>query len=59
MDEKVKICFMTAFEMHLTEFNKVLPSLKVDGLITKPTRIVDLCSAVQKLLAITEYVDKK
>jgi two-component system, OmpR family, response regulator ChvI len=49
-DEKVKICLMTAFEMHLREFEKVLPSIKVDGLITKPVRISDLGSIVQRVL---------
>jgi hypothetical protein len=42
---------MTAFEMHLNEFKKVLPTIKVDYLITKPTRIANLCSTVQRLLA--------
>jgi len=49
-DEEIRICFMTAFEMHLTEFEKVLPSIKVDGLITKPIHMVDLCSTIQRLL---------
>jgi two-component system catabolic regulation response regulator CreB/two-component system response regulator ChvI len=49
-DEKIRICFMTAFEMHLTEFEKVLPSIKVDGLVTKPIHMVDLCSTIQRLL---------
>ena len=59
IDEKVKICFMTAFEINLTEFQKVLPSIKVDELITKPIHMVDLCSTVQRLLAIAERGDEK
>ncbi len=58
LDGKVKICFMTAFEMHLKEFETILPSIRVDGLITKPVRIVDLCSTVKRLLAIAEREDK-
>ena len=49
-DEKVKICFMTAFEMHLNEFEKVLPSTKVDGFIKKPIRLADLHSFVQNVV---------
>jgi two-component system, OmpR family, response regulator ChvI len=57
-DEKIRICFMTAFEMHLKEFEKVLPSIKVDGLLTKPIHIVDLCSTVQRLLNNSNSRDK-
>lgn len=49
-DEKVKIYFMTAFEINLAEFEKVLPSIKVDGFIKKPLRIADLCSLVQSVM---------
>jgi DNA-binding response OmpR family regulator len=49
-DDKVKIYFMTAFEIHLTEFEKVLPSIKVDGFIKKPLPIAGLCSFVQSVM---------
>ena len=50
IDEKVKICLMTAFEMHRREVEKVLPSIKVDALITKPVGISDLGSIIQRIL---------
>jgi DNA-binding response OmpR family regulator len=49
-DGKVKIYFMTAFEIHKTEFEKVLPSIKVDGFITKSVSIDDLCPFVQSVM---------
>ena len=32
----IKLAFITAFEINKSEFEKVLPSTKVDALITKP-----------------------
>jgi response regulator RpfG family c-di-GMP phosphodiesterase len=32
----IKIVFITAFEINKSEFEKVLPSTKVDAFITKP-----------------------
>jgi DNA-binding response OmpR family regulator len=58
-DEKIKIFFMTAFEIQLSEFEKVLPSTKVDGFIKKPIRIADLRSTVQKLVANSNDRDDK
>jgi DNA-binding response OmpR family regulator len=46
IDEKVKIFFMTAFEIHLSEFERVLPSIRIDGFIKKPLRLADLRSIV-------------
>jgi two-component system, OmpR family, response regulator ChvI len=50
-DDKVKICFLTAFEIQKTEFEKVLPSIKVNGFIAKPVHIGDLYSTVQEVLS--------
>lgn len=49
-DEKVKIYFMTAFEIYFTEFEKVLPSIKVDGFIKKPIDLGELSSLVQSIM---------
>ena len=35
----IKIAFITAFEINKSEFEKVLPSTKVDAFITKPVKI--------------------
>ncbi len=34
----IKIAFITAFEINKSEFEKVLPSTKVDAFITKPVK---------------------
>jgi DNA-binding NtrC family response regulator len=39
---EMKIILMTEFEMNKKEFEKVFPSVKVDDLIKKPFKIVDL-----------------
>lgn len=57
-DQKVKIYFMTAFEISKTEFEKVLPSIKVDGFITKPIAMTNLCSIVQRALGKSNSGDK-
>lgn len=49
LDQKIKIYFMTAFEINKEEFEKVLPSIKVDGFVLKPIRIAALCSTIEKV----------
>jgi len=34
----IKLAFITAFEINRSEFEKVLPSIKVDAFITKPVK---------------------
>ena len=36
--QDIKVAFITAFEMNKSEFEKVLPSTKVDAFITKPVK---------------------
>jgi two-component system catabolic regulation response regulator CreB/two-component system response regulator ChvI len=57
-DEKVKIYFMTAFEIYKTEFEKVLPSIKIDGFITKPLTMTNLCSIAQTAVGKSNSRDK-
>jgi len=52
-DSNVKICFLTAFEMHYNEFKKVFPTSDVKCLIRKPTTIEDLVSHIKSELNIT------
>ena len=42
LNPNVKVILMTAFEINEAEFNKVLPSLKVDGFIRKPFQLKQL-----------------
>ena len=48
----IKIAFVTAFEINKSEFEKVLPSTKVDAFITKP---VKLGIFVETIKAIMEH----
>jgi two-component system C4-dicarboxylate transport response regulator DctD len=53
MEPDVKVFFMTAFEIDDIEFNRVLPSIKIDEFIDKPVSIKNLVDAIAK------YVDRK
>lgn len=44
----MKIVFMTAFEINMNEFAKVLPSTKVDGFISKPFRANHLLETIKQ-----------
>ena len=45
----IKLAFITAFEINKSEFEKVLPSTKIDALIKKPTSITKLIDAVNAI----------
>lgn len=48
---KVKAVFMSAFEMYLTEMEKVLPSIKADAVIKKPIKMSQLTAVIHRLLS--------
>jgi len=48
----IKIAFITAFEINKSEFEKVLPSTKVDAFIAKP---VTLATFVETITGIMEH----
>lgn len=50
----VKIVLMTGFLIQMTEMAKVLPSIKVDGIIVKPITSTKLNELMQKHLFITQ-----
>jgi two-component system, OmpR family, response regulator ChvI len=45
-DEQIKICFMTAFEIHLNEFKKVMPSCDAKSFIAKPFSVKKLVDTI-------------
>jgi DNA-binding NtrC family response regulator len=45
---KVKVFFMTAFEINDLEFSRVLPDIKIDEFITKPVSLEKLNTLAQK-----------
>ena len=47
---ETKVIFMTALEADLIEFSKILPSIKIDGLISKPGRLENLANIIQKII---------
>ena len=47
---ETKIVFTTALETDLIELSKILPSIKIDGLILKPGRLENLANIIQKII---------
>lgn len=51
IDSKVKVAFMTAFDVYEGEFHKVLPSIDVKCFFKKPMRMNELVERVKQELA--------
>ena len=51
VDRKVKVCFITSFEMFYDEFRRVFPKIHVNCFIRKPITIAQLAKAIQDELA--------
>ena len=47
---QVKVVFMTALETDLLESSKLLPSIKIDGFISKPGSLEKLVSDIRKII---------
>ena len=45
---KTKVILMSSFIIHMGEFEKVLPSLKIDSFVKKPFKTADLVEAIKK-----------
>ncbi len=54
---ETKIFLMTAFEINDAEFKRLLPNVKIEGLLQKPISLAHLISTVSKYLP--SRVDKK
>jgi response regulator RpfG family c-di-GMP phosphodiesterase len=48
---ETKILLMSAFEINPNEFSKVLPSVKIDGFISKPASLKQITSVVKTHMA--------
>jgi DNA-binding NtrC family response regulator len=46
----IKTILISAFEINTNEFSKVMPSVKIDGFISKPISLKELVSIVEKIL---------
>ena len=49
----LKVIFMTSFEIHITEFEKIHPSMKIHGLIKKPILMRKLVTLIQNATTAT------
>jgi DNA-binding response OmpR family regulator len=49
-NSQVKVLLMTAFEMHKSDLEKVLPSVKVDGLLLKPMSMREMVTVIERNL---------
>jgi DNA-binding response OmpR family regulator len=49
IDSKIKVCFITAFEMYEEEFKKLFPSYEVRCFIKKPIKLTDLIVEIEKI----------
>jgi DNA-binding NtrC family response regulator len=47
---ETKVIFMTALETDHLELSKILPSLKIDGFISKPGRLENLVNIIHKII---------
>src|SRR5215211_1064309 len=52
----VKILLMSSFEIHKSEFDKVLPSIRVEDFIQKPVSIAELKNTVLKHIGNTKRI---
>lgn len=46
IDKKLRVCFITAFEIYFDEFKRVFPKIKVDCFVKKPVSIEQLVNII-------------
>lgn len=56
IDNKAKICFITAFEIYYDEFRRVFPKLKVNCFVKKPVRMEVLSELIRQELDVNEQI---
>jgi DNA-binding response OmpR family regulator len=54
IDKKLKVCFITAFEIYSDEFRRVFPKIKVDCFVNKPIGIDKLVKIITTQLEEVE-----
>jgi two-component system, OmpR family, response regulator ChvI len=52
LDNKIKICFWTAFEVAYEQFAKTFPSLSEQYFIKKPITLDDLINRINKIMTL-------
>ncbi|MCI0561579.1 MAG: response regulator [Nitrososphaera sp.] len=51
-DEKVRVCFLTAFEVYHEEFSKMFPNIDVGAFVRKPVSISTLVKQINATLEL-------
>jgi hypothetical protein len=49
-DDRVKVCFIMAFELYRDEFQRVFPSLQVSCFVSKPVKILEMVKIIRQEL---------
>lgn len=57
-DEKIKVCFITAFEIYYDEFKRLFPTIKVTCFVRKPVTIEKLAEIIRQELVALEAKQK-
>ena len=47
---ETKVVFMTALETDRSELSKVMPSIKIDGFMSKPGSLENLVNTIKKVI---------
>lgn len=50
VDPRVNVCFLTAFDVHREEFEKMFPDVKVSAFLKKPITIERLVTRLNELI---------
>jgi two-component SAPR family response regulator len=52
IDDKVRVCFLTAFEIYYEEFRKMFPNIDVKAFVRKPVSISNLVKEINATLQV-------
>ena len=50
VDDDTPVCFMTAFDIYISEFEKMFPNIKPAGFLSKPISISELAQAIDQMV---------
>jgi two-component system, OmpR family, response regulator ChvI len=50
IDQKVKICFITAFELYYDKFKRIFPKINIKCFVYKPVSMGDLANIIKEEL---------
>jgi DNA-binding response OmpR family regulator len=51
LDRDVPVCFLTAFDIHESEFRRVFPKMEIRGIVKKPVMVDELARQVTQMVA--------